>query len=283
MLLWSAIQWNGRVMLVCMHVDIMRANAKKRIVINGLLSLLVGGTLLFLFLRLNQYERKDCLYITGERLESSFPSISFSYGCSCNTCAKIISLQRQAKHPIGDSPYGSSTKLSPIKKPCLLVDTCSREFVLAGTKRRIPLPEELNVCNGFKSSEFYTEHDLCPNPSECFDPRPQCPLGHPCKWSTHMHMDLVLVGECIVTLIKTTSGKHTKLCMKESNHQRIKYEKKAETTKMNHLVSIDEKQKHSEPSTLHVLRSSSRGICFALFHNKENPNIPFKVTVTTLL
>ena len=165
---------------MCMHVDIMRANAKKRIVINGLLSLLVGGTLLFLFLRLNQYERKDCLYITGERLESSFPSISFSYGCSCNTCAKIISLQRQAKHPIGDSPYGSSTKLSPIKKPCLLVDTCSREFVLAGTKRRIPLPEELNVCNGFKSSEFHTEH-LCPNPSECFDPRPQCLLGHPCK------------------------------------------------------------------------------------------------------
>jgi len=59
-------------------------------------------------------------------------------------------------------------------------------------------------------------------------------------------MDLVLVGECFVTPIKTTSGKHTKLCMKESNHQRIKYEKKAETTKMDHLVSIDEKQTYLE-------------------------------------
>ena len=62
-----------------------------------------------------------------------------------------------------------------------------------------------------------------------------------------MHMDLVPVGEWFVTVIKTTSGKHTKLCMKSQTIRGlVKYEKKAEMTKMDHLASIDEKQKHSE-------------------------------------
>jgi hypothetical protein len=47
------------------------------------------------------------------------------------------------------------------------------------------------------------------------------------------------LGEWFVTVIKTTSGKHTKLCMKSQTIRGlVKYEKKAEMTKMDHWLPL---------------------------------------------